>query len=66
MSIAIELVEVLKEAKANLIDVKIQELDNGVIACTCSAGGVDDYREVESLESLVRYIRIITEDWRII
>ncbi|EMR6008036.1 hypothetical protein WJW27_004834 [Escherichia coli] len=65
MSIAIALVEVLKEAKANLIDVQIKELQNGLIGCTCTAGG-SDYREFESLESLVRYLKMIVEDWRII
>lgn len=66
MSIALALVEVLKEAKANLIDVQIKELQNGLIGCTCTAGGPADYREFESLESMVRYLTIIVEDWRII
>ncbi|MED6699309.1 hypothetical protein VWH97_06215 [Escherichia coli O157] len=66
MSIAIALVEVLKEAKANLIDVKIQELQSGLIGCTCTAGGATDYREFESLESMVRYLTMIVEDWKII
>ena len=66
MSIANELVAVLNEAKANLIDVQIKELQNGLIGCTCTAGGAADYREHESLESLVRYIKILVEDWRII
>lgn len=66
MSIAIALVAVLKEAKANLIDVQIKELQNGLIGCTCTAGGAADYREHESLESLVRYLTMIVDDWRII
>lgn len=66
MSIAIALVEVLKEAKANLIDVQIKELQNGLIGCTCSTGFGSDYREFESLESLVRYLTIIVDDWKLI
>ncbi|WEM33082.1 hypothetical protein EJP02_021 [Escherichia phage EJP2] len=66
MSIAIALVEVLKEAKANLIDVQIKELQNGLIGCTCSTGCGSDYREFESLESLVRYLTIIVDDWKLI
>lgn len=66
MTIANALVEVLKEAKANLIDVQIKELQNGLIGCTCSTGGASDYREHESLESLVRYLTIIVDDWKLI
>ncbi|EOR9074092.1 hypothetical protein FOI42_RS03160 [Escherichia coli] len=66
MSIANEMIAVLKEAKANLIDVKIQELQSGLIGCTCTAGGATDYREFESLESMVRYLTMIVEDWKII
>lgn len=66
MSIANELVAVLNEAKANRIDVQIKELGNGLIGCTCTVQTATDYREVESLESLVRYIKILVEDWRII
>ena len=65
MSIANELIEVLNTAKANQIDVKIIELNNGDIACTCTAGGSDTF-VAGSLEQLVRRIKMTVEDWAII
>lgn len=65
MTIANELIAVLNKAKSNEIDVQIKELPNGLIGCTCTCIG-SDYTEVSSLESLIRHLKSIVEDWRII
>lgn len=64
--VANQLLAVLNNAKQNQIDVKITELDNGEIGCTCSCGTEDETFTCDSLEYLVRRISMIVEDWKII
>lgn len=65
MCTANNLIKALNDAKANQIDVKIVEMDNGEICCTCTAGASETFT-VDTLEQLVRRISMLVEDWRII